>query len=313
MRQAVIIAVAGALATVAISSQCRGSLVVSDMTQDTAAQSRHIASYSYTPIPNYTSISLASYSPASTVNSFTPVLLGAIKDDWTNDLLFDGRPGLNSDSERFAKPDVGQKKEIKPATKSAVPAENISPPSRKHRLTMMQFGAPMLAPLTHSVFCLQYPGDCRVHKIVFRSGPLKLTSKRWAELVAVNRDVNQSIIPKANTEGVAGEKWLISPKSGDCGNFAVTKRHKLLALGWPARDLLLSEVVVPSGEHHLVLVIRTTSGDLVADNLSPNIRNWSATPYQWVRIESPSNPQIWSTVSRATVWAKAPRLADFES
>ena len=99
--------------------------------------------------------------------------------------------------------------------------------------------------------------------------------------------------------------WLISPRAGECHDYAVTKRHQLLGLGWPEQDLLLSEVVTSWGEHHLVLVIRTSDGDLVADNLNPSIRIWSQTPYQWVRIQSPGNPLIWSTLANTTVRARA--------
>jgi predicted transglutaminase-like cysteine proteinase len=106
---------------------------------------------------------------------------------------------------------------------------------------------------------------------------------------------------------------LISPKAGDCHDYAVTKRHELMAQGWPARSLLLSEVETSWGEHHLVLVVRTSEGDLVADNLNGNIRNWSKTPYQWVRIQSPANPTFWSTVASKTIWAKAGRLTSAES
>jgi predicted transglutaminase-like cysteine proteinase len=95
---------------------------------------------------------------------------------------------------------------------------------------------------------------------------------------------------------VAGEQWLISPKAGDCNDYAVTKRHELMAKGWPARALLLAEVVTTWGEHHLVLVIRTRDGDLVADNLNANIRAWNKAPYQWVRVQSPADPKFWSTV-----------------
>jgi predicted transglutaminase-like cysteine proteinase len=42
----------------------------------------------------------------------------------------------------------------------------------------------------------------------------------------------------------------------------------LLARGWPSRSLLLSEVVIPTGEHHQLLVVRVKNGDLVLDNLS---------------------------------------------
>jgi hypothetical protein len=33
---------------------------------------------------------------------------------------------------------------------------------------------------------LQYPDECRVHRMAFRGGKLALTEKRWAELTAVN-------------------------------------------------------------------------------------------------------------------------------
>ena len=62
--------------------------------------------------------------------------------------------------------------------------------------------------------------------------------------------------------------------------------------------MLLSEVVVPSGQHHLVLVVRTKNADLVLDNLSGNVRPVSMTyrQYRWVRIESPQNPRFWAAV-----------------
>jgi predicted transglutaminase-like cysteine proteinase len=180
-------------------------------------------------------------------------------------------------------------------------------------IVRIQFNTSVLAPMAHTFFCLKYRNECKVHKIVFRGGAATLTAKRWAELVRVNAAVNRAIISQPNTEGLAGEKWLISPKFGECHDYAVTKRHELLALGWPARELLLSEVVTSWGEHHLVLVVRTSDGDFVLDNLNRNIRSWSKTPYEWVRVQSPGNPTFWSTVARTTVWAKVSGLAKHES
>jgi predicted transglutaminase-like cysteine proteinase len=180
-------------------------------------------------------------------------------------------------------------------------------------IVRIQFSAPALAPMAHTFFCLKYPTDCRTHKTVFRGGPVVLTAQRLAELKRINGAVNRAITPEPNTQGLAAEKWLISPKSGECHDYAVTKRHELLARGWPARALLLSEVVTTSGEHHLVLVVRTSEGDLVADNLNGDIRRWSKTPYQWVRIQSPANPTFWSTITSTTVLAKETVLTDAKS
>lgn len=171
----------------------------------------------------------------------------------------------------------------------------------KQHVQRLQLDQPAMAPMAHTRFCLQYPDDCRVRRMVFRGGPLKLTAEKRAELARVNAEVNRAIRPEANVGGVATERWLIAPAAGDCNDYAVTKRHELIKRGWPARALLLAEVVVASGEHHLVLVVRTHEGDLIADNLSANIRPWSTPRYGWVRVQSPSNPLFWKTVGRATV------------
>jgi predicted transglutaminase-like cysteine proteinase len=177
------------------------------------------------------------------------------------------------------------------------------PKALRLQFDRIAFEEPTLAPMAHTVFCLRYQEDCQVQKIDFRKRNIAMTVERLNELNTVNRRVNRDIIPEPNLGGLATEQWLVSPPAGDCNDYAVTKRHELLARGWPSRSLLLSEVVVPSGEHHLVLVVRMTDTDqvrdidLVLDNLNANLRPIGITPYKWVRMESPSNPKYWSTVS----------------
>jgi predicted transglutaminase-like cysteine proteinase len=62
----------------------------------------------------------------------------------------------------------------------------------------------------------------------------------------------------------------------------------------------MAEVITASGEHHLVLVVRTKDVDLVLDNLNANVRPVTMTRYHWVRVESPANPKFWSTVTVPT-------------
>jgi predicted transglutaminase-like cysteine proteinase len=146
---------------------------------------------------------------------------------------------------------------------------------------------------------VKYPKECEVRKIAFRGTKLDLTTERMAELSEVNLKVNRNIKYERNTQGLVGEKWLISPSTGDCNDYAVTKRHQLLERGWPSRSLLLAEVVTRSGEHHLVVVVRTKQGDFVMDSLNSTIRPWAHAPYRWARVQSPSNPKYWSTVRDA--------------
>jgi predicted transglutaminase-like cysteine proteinase len=171
------------------------------------------------------------------------------------------------------------------------------------QIDRIAFEEPTLAPMAHTVFCLRYQQECLVQKVDFRKRNVAVTVDRLNELNTVNRQVNRDITPQPNLGGLATEQWLVAPPAGDCNDYAVTKRHELLDRGWPSRSLLLSEVVVPSGEHHLVLVVRMKDVDqmqdidLVLDNLNATLRPVEITPYKWVRMESPSNPKYWSTVS----------------
>ena len=164
----------------------------------------------------------------------------------------------------------------------------------------IRFERPSLAPMAYTQFCLRYPGECRTATL-FRGGPIKLSASRKSEMTQVNQTVNSRIVPEANLQGLAGEKWLINPARGDCNDYAVTKRHELMARGWPARALLLSEVVTSWGEHHLVLVVRAAEGDLVLDNLTDRIKPWLRVPYRWVRMQMPGVSRLWTTVATRAV------------
>ena len=155
--------------------------------------------------------------------------------------------------------------------------------------------SPALPPIGHSRFCLRYPNDCEVHGIDFRRRNIAMTPERWKELNDVNRNVNRNIVAEVTSGNEVTEEWLISPRAGDCKDYAITKQHELLARGWPSRALLLSEVATPAGEHHLVLVVRVKDTDLVLDNLNDDIRRVAMTvgQYDWIRVQSPQNPKFW--------------------
>ncbi|WBL78439.1 transglutaminase-like cysteine peptidase [Bradyrhizobium xenonodulans] len=160
----------------------------------------------------------------------------------------------------------------------------------------VRFETPTLPPMAYTMFCLRYEDECRVQP-QFRGGLVRLTGERWALLRQINQIVNRSIIPDTTEAGSGVEAWLINPGRGDCNDYAVTKRHELLNRGWPSGALLLSEVVTDWGKHHLILVVRTRSGDLVLDNLTPVIKPWARVPYRWVRIQSPNHARLWTTIA----------------
>jgi predicted transglutaminase-like cysteine proteinase len=154
-------------------------------------------------------------------------------------------------------------------------------------------GENVLPPFGHTVFCQTYPADCE------QSRSTKLfanTPARHAELDAVNRHVNASIAPQAEeATSSIDEKWLLAPAEGNCSDYAVTKRHDLLQKGWSSSSLLLAEVTLKTGEHHLILVADTEGGEFILDNLDPNVLSLAKTRsgYYWNRIESPTDPKRW--------------------
>jgi predicted transglutaminase-like cysteine proteinase len=160
----------------------------------------------------------------------------------------------------------------------------------------LQFGEPVLPSLAHARFCLRYPDECKAGPKAARRGPIIVTEERRASLIAVNAFVNGLISPEDQNSNPLNEAWIIAPTRGDCNDYAVTKRHELLKRGWPSSALLLAEVMLATGEHHLVLVVRARHGDLVLDNLTSAIFQWSATSYRWVKMQSPKDPRLWWTI-----------------
>jgi predicted transglutaminase-like cysteine proteinase len=175
-----------------------------------------------------------------------------------------------------------------------------------HVSQAIKVGAPTLAPMAFTQFCQKYVDECKPQQPMFRGGRIKLTNLRWTELVNVNSAANSSIRPEPSKEGIADHEWLLGPAFGNCNDYAVTKRHQLTARGWPARAVLLSEVVTFSGQHHVVVVVRTNIGDVVLDNLTDVIMPWFQKPFQWVRIQTPRNPNYWASISEPSA---APMIA----
>jgi predicted transglutaminase-like cysteine proteinase len=154
--------------------------------------------------------------------------------------------------------------------------------------------ANVLPPMGHTYFCMKYPADCQRTS----QGPLlpEPLSQRFSQLSTVNASVNAQISPKSGPAELEKD-WEIDPKQGDCVGYAVTKRHALLAAGWPSSDLLLAEVTLTStGEHHLILIVKGTKANWVLDNLRDQVVRLAEIrdEYVWDRIESSSDPKRWT-------------------
>jgi predicted transglutaminase-like cysteine proteinase len=180
------------------------------------------------------------------------------------------------------------------------------PLPESNALTPIVEASPTLAPFQHVRFCLRYPSDCKSDPA--ENGRVELNAETSGLLDRVNRSVNISITAMSKSYGSnLGDGWTIAPDMGDCNDYAVTKRHELLESGLPSKALRLSVVRTASGIGHLVLVVATTNGDIVLDNLTTAIRPWQTTDYQWLKIQSTSDPRYWNEVKSPALASQASR------
>jgi predicted transglutaminase-like cysteine proteinase len=159
----------------------------------------------------------------------------------------------------------------------------IAPPSR-----YISASRHTLAPFAYIRFCVKNSSDCELGQ-----GPalISLDGQKRRELSEINRSVNQAILPVNDQSG--DDEWTADVSSGDCEDFALTKRRHLIAAGWPSRSIRIAVTRTRAGEGHAVLVIRTSEGDLVLDNRTNMIRNWADTDLTLEKIQSDVNPKLW--------------------
>jgi len=160
----------------------------------------------------------------------------------------------------------------------------------------MKTGARTTQPVGHFEFCQDRPGECRVKSP--KRAPVALTRRLWSEIIAVNDGVNAEVAPKTDMEMWGREEvWSYPSGQGDCEDYALEKRRRLMALGVPAGDLLMTVVRQPNGDGHAVLTVRTSLGDFVLDNLEGRVAAWEDTPYTYLKRQSERNSGVWVKIT----------------
>lgn len=152
----------------------------------------------------------------------------------------------------------------------------------------MSTSRPTIAPIAFAKFCDNAADQC------VRIGDrdtIELTKQKRTELQRINSEINSAIAYVGELEGQ--DEWKLNPASGDCDDYAVTKRQRLLRAGWPSGALRIATARTPSGIGHAVLVVSTTQGDLVLDNRTNVVKPWKAVDLKWIKIQSHENPRVW--------------------
>jgi predicted transglutaminase-like cysteine proteinase len=166
----------------------------------------------------------------------------------------------------------------------------------------MHTGGRTTQPIGHYEFCQREPQECR--QKTPKQAPVELTRKLWAAMIEINNAVNASVSPRTDMEMWGKEEvWSYPTNIGDCEDYALEKRRRLMALGVPAGDLLMTVARQKNGDGHAVLTVRTSHGDFILDNLEQRVLAWSDTEYTYLKRQSERNSGAWVSVddSRSTV------------
>lgn len=143
-----------------------------------------------------------------------------------------------------------------------------------------------VTPLSMQYFCAAHRNECASGG----SSSVTMSPDLLAVLKQINVRVNGAIRPVAERGGV--DRWQLNPTSGDCEDFALSKRSALIRNGIPSGSLRIAYTHTRRGEPHAVLVVKTSQGDYVLDNLNNAVKTLRATGYN-IRSMSSPNPTRW--------------------
>lgn len=149
------------------------------------------------------------------------------------------------------------------------------------------------APIGYVQFCERFPRDCtRLDRGNLR---IRLSPMAQRVLSFVNDSVNDEIEPVSDQDlyGVV-ERWTYPENGqGDCEDYVLVKKRRLIERGWPASALLITVVRDEFGEGHAILTVRTDRGDLILDNKRSEILPWHETGYFFIKRQSAQDPRQW--------------------
>ena len=159
----------------------------------------------------------------------------------------------------------------------------------------MHTGGRTTQPIGHYEFCQREPVECR--QKTARQAPTELSRSLWAELVSINNAVNATVSPRTDMEIWGREElWSYPTNVGDCEDYVLEKRRRLMELGVPAGDLLITVVRQRSGAGHAVLTVRTSRGEFILDNLETRVLPWADTEYSYLKRQSDVNSGTWVAI-----------------
>ncbi len=141
-------------------------------------------------------------------------------------------------------------------------------------------------------FCRRFPKECEIE---FSAPRVHLRPGDWETIQNINTYVNTFIIPTSDPEhwGVR-DRWDIpTDRRGDCEEYVLLKRKLLIEMGYPRSALRIAHVLDRGGEGHGLLIVRSTEGDFVLDNIRHEVVLWAHSGYKFLNLQSGLFPELW--------------------
>lgn len=130
------------------------------------------------------------------------------------------------------------------------------------------------------------------------AAPTRVSGAGLDLALRINRQINREV-RSISDQGQYGrtEHWALpTARGGDCEDFALIKKKRLIEAGLDPQMLLIATVLDRGRNAHAVLVMRTAQGDFVLDNLRDEVLHWRRTGYTYLRMQDPANPSRWTAV-----------------
>jgi predicted transglutaminase-like cysteine proteinase len=160
----------------------------------------------------------------------------------------------------------------------------------------MYTGGTTSPPIGHFEFCRTHVSECKIRSRDTRPEPM--TNKIWRQIVSINQSVNQQIRPLGDFDHFGKDEVWNYPTDGfgDCEDYVLEKRRRLLQGGVPISDLLITVVLREDDSGHAVLTVRTDKGDFILDSLNPQVLRWDRTRYRYVKRQAIDYTGHWVSI-----------------
>lgn len=134
------------------------------------------------------------------------------------------------------------------------------------------------------------------HLKVSKKGEVLMNSQLFSDLKQVNDQINKSIRPEYEKAGTK-DNWQVNLAQGDCEDYALTKKAKLIKQGWPSNALLITIVDTERGERHAVLTVSTNQGEYILDNILKKIINVEISKYTFLSRQGSKEGYSWTVLA----------------